>query len=134
MRNLVLKKVLIGLAMASGFALFSASSQGAEIRTGWWRGRRVTFKVVDGRAIWQGDIVLGRAEDIAKSPPLPAGPKDLGKNATFIGYPRYLWPNATVPYVIAPTVPARLRNLINSAIQTYTDNTPIRWIPRTNEA
>src|SRR5438105_2867326 len=107
MRNLMLEKGVIALAVAVGVALLTVIAQGAEIRIGWWRGKPVTYKVIDGKAVWQGDMVLGRTEDIAISPSLPAEPKDSQKNATFIGFPRYLWPNATVPYVIASTVPIK---------------------------
>ncbi len=111
----------------AGLILFSLSAFGAEIHTGWWRGRHVTYKVINGRAIWQGDMVLGSVDVMAKP---PKGAKD----ATFAGFPEYLWPNGTVPYVIASTVPSKLRQQISSAIQVYADNTPIRWIPRTTEA
>ncbi|HTM51478.1 MAG TPA: M12 family metallopeptidase [Bryobacteraceae bacterium] len=113
-------------------AIFCSSAAGAEVRTGWWRGRWVTYDVVDGRAIRQGDMVLGRIEDIATAPPVPKQPK-TGKAAAFVRFPEYLWPNGRVPYTIASTVPAKLRQQIMSAIQVYTDQTPVRFVPRTNE-
>jgi uncharacterized protein (TIGR03437 family) len=125
MKALAWQLIVVGIAL-------SLTASGAEIRTGWWRGRYVTYKVVNGKAVRQGDMVLGRVEEIATSPPIPAPIKGT-KDATFAGFPEYLWPNGIVPYVIASTVPAKLRQQIASAIQVYTDNTPIRWIPRTNE-
>jgi len=112
--------------------LFSVSVRGVEIHTGWWRGRQVTYKVVEGMAIRQVDMVLGRAADIAESPPLPESPKSPD-DATFAGSSAFLWPNGTVPYIIASTVPSGLRQRIVAAIQVYTDSTPIRWIPRSSE-
>jgi uncharacterized protein (TIGR03437 family) len=109
------------------------NAAGAELRTGWWRGRTVTYNVVDGRAIWQGDMVLGRVQDIATEPPVPKRSK-TDRAAAFVRFPEYLWPNGRVPYTIATTVPASLRQQIMSAIQVYSDQTPIRFVPRTSEA
>src|SRR5216684_2086312 len=108
-------KVGIAPRMAAVAVLLAGAMPAAEIHTGWWRGRKITYKVVDGRAIWQGDIVLGRAGEIPGSPIVEAAPKDPAKDATFIGFPNFLWPNGAVPYVIASTVPARLRQSITTA-------------------
>jgi uncharacterized protein (TIGR03437 family) len=128
MKTRILSTLLVGVA------LVTVSALAAEIHTGWWHGRKIAYKVVNGRAIWQGDMVI-RLEDIASAPPLDAPVKPgEPRSATFIGYPSYLWPNATVPYAIGSAVSAKLRTTIANAIQIYSDNTPIRWVPRTNEA
>jgi uncharacterized protein (TIGR03437 family) len=117
----------------AGLALVTVALA-AEIHTGWWHGRKIVYKVMNGRAIWQGDMVL-RVEDISSSPPLTVPPKTgVSRHATFIGDPSYLWPNGTVPYTIGAAVPSALRQFITNAIQAYASNTPIRWVPRTSEA
>src|SRR5579859_3487933 len=122
------------LSVVTGLVLVAASALAIETHTGWWRGKKVVYRVRNGRAIWQGDMVL-RIEDISISPPLAVQPKTgVHRNATFIGDPSYLWPNGTVPYTIGAAVPSALRQFITTAIQSYAANTPIRWIPRTSEA
>ena len=72
----------------------------SEIRTGIWRGRRVTYNWVIGKngrgqAIYQGDILL---EHVQESPVSP------GVDSFGIAYSQYLWPKvsgvAQVPYII----------------------------------
>src|SRR5438477_9152529 len=127
-------KSRILLLVLAALALFAGSAVASESHTGWWHGRRIVFTVVNGTEIWQGDMVL-RLEDISSSPPLTAAPKaGAQKHATFIGDPSYLWPNGTIPYTIGAAVPSALRQFITNAIQNYANNTPIRWVPRTNEA
>ena len=50
-------KARISKFAVATLTLFSLSALGAEIHTGWWRGRQVTYKVVNGRAIWQRDAL-----------------------------------------------------------------------------
>jgi hypothetical protein len=128
MKSRILLLVLAALALVAGSAL------AAESHTGWWHGRKIVYRTLNGRAIWQGDMVL-RLEDISSSPPLTASPKTgVQKHATFIGDPSYLWPNGTVPYTIGAAVPSALRQFITNAIQSYANNTPVRWVPRSGEA
>lgn len=126
-------KSRIFLRILAGLTLVTVSAPAAEIHTGWWRGRKITYKIVDGNAVWQGDIRI-RLEDIASAPPpgpesKPGSPRD----ATFIGDPSYLWPNGVVPYTIGTGVSAKLRSTITDAIQSYTDNTPVRWVARASQ-
>ena len=61
-------KALVLLAAAA----LSASAQLItesipDIRTGIYKGKRVTFEVIDGLAVAEGDIILGPAEDMEVS-------------------------------------------------------------------
>src|SRR5260370_14033747 len=126
-------KSSISMVIAVGFVLVAVSATATETHTGWWHGRRITYKIADGRAIWQGDMALP-ISDISSSPPMTARQKPGStRDATFIGDTSALWPNATVPYTSAAGVPSALRQFIMQAIQAYQSATPIRWIPRTNE-
>jgi uncharacterized protein (TIGR03437 family) len=127
-------KFRILLLLLAGLAVVALTALAAETHTGWWHGRKIVYKVVNGKAIWQGDMVLP-IQDISIGPPLAVAARaGVQKHATFIGDPSYLWPNGTVPYTIGAGVPAALRQFITNAIQSYASNTPIRWIPRTSEA
>lgn len=86
-------------------------------------GRMVRYQVVDGEAI-VGDIVLGPVSEIE------------GKNqraASLILGERFRWPNAVVPYIIDDDVPESATR-VEAAIRAWNDNTPVRLVPRTNEA
>ena len=87
MKSRIILLILAALALAAG------SAPAIESHTGWWHGRKIVYGFVNGRAIWQGDMVL-RLEDISSSPPLAITPKaGPQRHATFIGDPSYLWPN-----------------------------------------
>ena len=47
--------------IASAQQIGSASP---DIRTGIYRGRSVTYEVIDGLAVWDGDIILGTPEEL----------------------------------------------------------------------
>jgi len=73
-----------------------------ELRTGIWRGMKVTYQWTPGvngnnRAVYQGDILL---DNVQQSPDNHVS-QSLG-----IAFPQYLWPKvggvAQVPYVIDP--------------------------------
>jgi Astacin (Peptidase family M12A)/Abnormal spindle-like microcephaly-assoc'd, ASPM-SPD-2-Hydin/Divergent InlB B-repeat domain len=92
-----------------GLAL-SATAQ--QVRQGIYRGMPVTYVVKDGRAIFQGDIVLEKVDAIDPQRPLPSYGVD---------YSQYLWLKAgnqyQIPYVIAAGS-GDLTNL-NSAITQF---------------
>ncbi len=73
-----------------------AVAHGQEIRQGIYRGMPVTYVVKNGKAIFQGDIVLEKVDAIDTQRPLPSYGVD---------YSKYLWPKVgsqyQIPYVIA---------------------------------
>lgn len=75
----------------------------------------------DGRAIFQGDIVLGEA-------PRTSGPAARGLilNDAYFGY---RWPNGRVPYVFDGGL--RIGERVNAAIAHYHAVTKIRFAPKT---
>ena len=84
-------------------------------------GRRIRYEVVQGEAVWQGDIVLGPVESVGKGS--RASAVISGQNAR--------WTNNTVPYTIDGDIPERAR--IEGAIAHWNARTPIRLLARTNE-
>jgi hypothetical protein len=85
----------------------------------------VVYEVVDGRAIYQGDVDLGGVDsngEIVK--PISA---IISGNA-------YRWPARTIPYLIDSSIPADGRSEIADAIKNWRDNTSMLFVQRTTEA
>lgn len=115
------------LALVFALALSTLSAQ--DIRTGVWRGQKVTYEVIAGRAIYQGDIDLGPVEELERAAKDPAGEREASgrpQSAT-----RFRWPNRTVPYVISDELPNKQR--VTDAIQHWNDVSPLRFVERTTE-
>jgi hypothetical protein len=90
--------------------------------------REVSFARVSGLAVLEGDIVLGKAVDGAKSAPLPDG---LGSTSSLtVTDSALIWPAATIPYDIDPRTPAVVRERILSAIEHWNSSTLVRLRPR----
>ena len=94
---------LLGLA----FCAAGGAQNQLDIRTGMFRNRLVTYQVVDGLAILEGDMILGTAEE------LEAQPK-LSRSALVAPDTRLRWTNATIPYRIDADIPnpQRIRDAI----------------------
>lgn len=84
-------------------------------------GSQIHYRVIDGEAVWQGDILLG---------PISTSTKD-GRASSVLSGQRFRWTNNTIPYVIDADIPSRER--IESAISHWNGNTPMRLVPRQNE-
>jgi astacin len=85
-------------------------------------GRAVRYQVIDGEAVWQGDIVLGPADSLEKG----------ARASVLITGARYRWPENTIPYVIDDGVPNPER--VEGAIRHWNENTPVRLVRRQNES
>ena len=99
-----------------------------KVRAGIFRGRKVTFQVIDGKMMTEGDIVLEHVD--YKLP--------LQTDGGTISYLRYRWPLVgtvfQIPYIIDPAS-GDVTN-INNAIGTYNAifNGQIQWVAHTTEA
>jgi hypothetical protein len=102
-----------------------------ESRVSMYQGIPVEHAVVDGMAVYEGDILLGPASAMS---PVPAGSKGSGRSAVAITGARYRWPNGTMPYVIASNVPSpeRIKKAINhwNTVMAGT----VQMVPRTTES
>ncbi len=106
----------------------------SETRMGMWRGRPVTYQVINGRNIYEGDIILENVQ------PMPKAGQGGGVHTDSVGLvnSNYLWPKvggvAQIPYVI-DGASLDLDNL-NSAISTYNSTFAgvIQLVPRTTQA
>jgi hypothetical protein len=94
-------------------APFAAAQQ---VRQGIYRGMPVTYVVKNGKAIFQGDIVLEKVDPVD-----PQGSLSTISNSISVTYSTYLWPKVgtqyQVPYVIASGT-GDLSNL-NAAIAQF---------------
>ncbi len=83
-----------------------------------------SYADVDGLAIFEGDIVLGKTADLKAA-------SDAGQPQSAVGITgqQFRWPNNTVPYEIDPAMPNQQR--ITDAIAHWEANTRIRFVLRT---
>jgi hypothetical protein len=117
------------------FAL-AQTSPASEIHTGIWRGRPVTYSVIHGKAIYQGDIILDHVDAIMSQGTVSAVSNThvRGESMT-IAYSQYLWPKvsgvATVYYIIDPNSDPQATPTINAAIAQFNSDFPsvIQWVP-----
>ena len=112
-----------------------------ELQTTDWRGLEVTYEVIDGWAVHDGDILLGRIEEIE------LGRGSVGESASGVpgpgmrrgidGPPPWslgLWPDGVIPYeIIEDATPEELRN-VHEAITEWNARTAVQFVPRTGEA
>ena len=120
------------LAVATTIGAAHAQTESLDIRTGVYRGQRVTYQVINGLAVVEGDIILGTPEELEP----PSGPQvikepDARQKAVATSDPETLWPEGVVPYTIDGGLPEPQRVL--DAIEHWYDNTLIRFVERTNE-
>lgn len=102
----------------------------------------VEYSVVNGKGIFEGDIVLFAKHeldelmaqgDIHAMEALSTATARAGDVAHGIGIPgqRYRWPRGIVPFEIAATMPAQPRQWVTDAISHVQQNTRIRFVQRT---
>ena len=100
-----------------------------------FKNKKVKFAIHNGLAIFEGDIVLGNAAELAAklaaqsdAAPAAAGPED----GIVITGTDYRWPNSVVPYEVDAGLSTTIRNSIATAIQSWEQQTPIRFVLRTS--
>ena len=116
--------------IASAQQIGSASP---DIRTGIYRGCSVTYEIIDGLAVWDGDIILGTPEELEPSGVFAAPSKALdipGKALVAVSNKKRLWPGGIIPYVIDPEL---IKPHVPDAIQHWNENTVIRLVERTDQ-
>ncbi len=109
--------------------------------------REITYAVVNGRAVFEGDIVIGQPEQIAAFEAAGRQHRSLaGDEAELPELPRpgisirgcvivgsqYRWPDRLIPFEIASTLPNQQR--VRDAIEFWEENTPMRFVERTSQS
>jgi hypothetical protein len=79
----------------------------------------VTYEVVDGVAVFEGDIVVE-----------PTG----GQTVLSATRPNVTWPGGVIPFTIGPDFDTAALNQIGAAIDHWNENTAMQLVDRTNEA
>ncbi|HUS06810.1 MAG TPA: M12 family metallopeptidase, partial [Bryobacteraceae bacterium] len=115
------------------FVLGVSALAARDLKSGYFRGRPVTYEVINGDAVTEGDIVLGTAEEMAVSRP-DAGTraKTVSHEAIDVTTTTRRWPGGVIPYTVDSDVPDKKR--ITDGIQHWIDNTGLSLVPRTSEA
>ena len=106
-----------------------------DVRSSFFRGKPVTYAVVDGLAIFEGDIVLGTADELESA---RKSNKDQGVTPQGAGRSqnRYLWRNGIVPYTIGARFPGEA-DKVEDAIRhwnSFSNETGVTLVPRTNQS
>ena len=102
-----------------------------DVRSGHFRGMDLEYEVRDGLAVFEGDMVLGQANEI--EPPRGVSRKG-NRDAVAISGQSYRWPGGRIPYVLASTVsdPQRVMDAIRHWNTTMAG--VIRLVPHTSES
>ena len=107
-----------------------------DVRTGYitratFTNKKVTYSVVNGLAMFEGCICLGRVEDLEHQKVLiEAGlAPEIERGIARTGQ-QYRWPNASMPYEIDAALPNK--NRVTDAIAHWTANTNMRFVLRTS--
>ena len=85
----------------------------------------VTYSVVDGKAIFEGDIVIGAPDEVERA----MNEVDLSEipvSGIVIPGDQFRWPNRTVPFEVNHPN----RQLVMDAIRHWEERTPIRFVER----
>jgi hypothetical protein len=106
-----------------------SSSDSSGWRTGYIQGntfsnKKITYRVINGMAIFEGDIILATTpmELERLKRPLVKGVGRTGEH--------FRWPRGEIPYVIQSTLPNQ--NRVSDAILHWQNNTPILFVKRTD--
>jgi len=98
-----------------------------------FRAKAVQYAVVDGLAMFEGDIILGTVEEVErKSKQLRDEMTGAIVSGIVITGAQYRWPDCTIPYTIDSSLTNQTR--VTDAIAHWEANTPFRFAQRTSEA
>lgn len=97
------------------------------------------YEVIDGLAIHDGDMVLGRVKEVVEATrrwrsgkPSP-GHLPERRNLSAVGGD-YLWPDGIIPYEIEPGFTARALQDIEEAVHEWNSRTVLTFVARTTES
>ena len=86
-----------------------------------------TYSVFDQDAVIEGDILIGRADEVAEATRLARSLMDHSKSVLGFVVRRQSWRSRTIPFKIHPTLPNP--NRVLDAIKHWEEKTDVRFIP-----
>ena len=101
---------------------FAYPLRAGQPQTGFYRGMSLSYRSVNGEAVYQGDILLNNSELTDPDRATEGAGRTL-KNLR--------WTGRIVYYTIDPNLPDQVR--VTDAIRHWEANTAIRFVPRTNQ-
>jgi hypothetical protein len=105
----------------------------ALIRGNSFAAKAVQYVEVEGLALFEGDIVLGTADEVAHTSDQLRAEMGGGVAAgVILTGAQFRWPNCRVPYTIDPALPNQAR--VIDAIAHWEAHTRFRFVVRTTEA
>ena len=109
-----------------------------DLRTAVFRGRELSYVVLNGMAVHADDMVLGPASDFETAPSSPGtsghpGPLMPARRDLAPASSDQLWPNATIPYVIDSDVSESQRKNVETAIADWNEKTVVSLVARTTQ-
>ncbi len=115
--------------MSNGQTVELYSSDEGPVRMGFisrgsFINRQIEFSVIDDLAVFEGDILLGRADDVPQTPPI------VTESVVIVGQ-RYRWPDRTVPYLVDTGLPNQQR--VADAVARWNDRTVLTFVERTDQ-
>ncbi|MGA7381005.1 MAG: choice-of-anchor D domain-containing protein [Terriglobales bacterium] len=123
------------LLLLPAFMLAQTSSRSSAVQSGIWRGRPINYSLVNGKAIYQGDIILDHVAPIMSHAAVSASGMGHARGESMtIAYSQYLWPKvggvATVYYIIDANSDPQATPTINAAIAQFNLDFPglIQWV------
>lgn len=102
-----------------------------DLRTSWFRGRALTHAVEDGWAVYEGDIILGRQDELREVADTRG--KSQPRDAVAITGSQYRWPGGIIPYTIDAALPNQSR--VTAAVDHWNTTMAghVKLVPRTSE-
>ena len=97
----------------------------------------VTYDIIDGFAVTEGDIILGTAEELASLPDATENTGGVQVRSVVVGRTR-TWPDGIVPFSIPNRTwgdsTATVRQRISAAMDHVEENTNVRFVRRNGES
>jgi uncharacterized protein (TIGR03437 family) len=103
----------------------------AQLRQAFFGNRLVTYEIRGGYAIYQGDIILGKAADMEAGAGAPGGgiaPRSVAYTSAS------LWPGGVLPYTLDPALTPDQQQNVLAGIQHWNTHTPFTIRPRASES
>lgn len=94
--------------------------------------KKIYYTVVDGQGVFEGDIILGSADELDQMRKSVEEPDTNVEEAVALSGAQFRWPGGVLPFTIDAAMPDQQR--VTDAINHLQNNTNLRFPARTNQA